>query len=336
MINYNHSNFKEIYMKRQKICVFLAGFILLAVQGFVWAGGTKEEGPSGGKAAYTIGMTVQDLSNPVWAATCQELDRLVTEDGGKLIWLDCKSNAATQITQVENFISSGVDAILIHAVDGKAVEEVLSRARAKGIKVASRDEDLTNSDQNWLADNYKRGRIIGQEAAKWINEKLGGTAEVGILDYPSIEVLLERGNGIVDALKEYAPNAKIVAQSSAINPIEGMAKTETFLQAYPNMKVIACIGGGGAVGANEAVKSSGKLTPDFGIFSIDATPGELEAIANNEAIRMTVMVVGDGAAFGRDHFDRMKKLINNEPVERKIYFEGFPVTAENISQYYSK
>jgi ribose transport system substrate-binding protein len=85
-----------------------------------------------------------------------------------------------------------------------------------------------------------------------------------------------------------------------------------------------------------AVKAMGKLTPDFGIFAIDATPEELAAIANNEAIRMTVMVIGDGVAFGRHHFFWIKKLLNNEPVERRQFTEGFPVNAENISQYYKK
>jgi ribose transport system substrate-binding protein len=306
---------------------------VLTVAGCNKSGADKDN--VGKTAAYTVGFTLQDASNPVWAGICQELEKLIVADGGKFIYLDCKSNPATQITQVENFISSGVDAIFIHAADGKAVEEVLAQARSKGIKVACRDDDLVNSDLNWLIDNYEFGRAIGTEAAKWINEKLGGTAEVGILDYPAIEILLERGNGIVDAIKEFSPNAKIVVQSSAINPVEGMAKTETFLQAYPNMKVIACIGGGGAVGANEAVKSSGKLTPDFGIFSCDGTQGELEAIANNEAIRSTIMV-GDAAFFAKEHFDWIKKLINDEPVEKKRYWTMFPVTVANIGQYYKQ
>ena len=311
--------------------LMIAGLLVLLTS-FAWANGEQEE--KGG--SYTVGMTVQDLSNPVWAATAEELDKLITNDGGEFIYLDCKSNAPTQISQVENFIARKVDLILIHAADANAVEEVLGRARAEGIKVICRDDDLENSDLNWLANNYERGLIIGEEAAKWINEKLDGKAEVGILNYPAIQVLLERGNGIVDGLKKYAPGATIVAESSAINPVEGMAKTETFLQAHPNMKVIACIGGGAAVGANEAVKASGLLDDKFGIFAIDATPGELEAIANNEAIRMSVMVIGDGAAFARHHFEWIKKLINGESVERKQYLDGFPVDASNINKYYKK
>jgi ribose transport system substrate-binding protein len=114
--------------------LILAGSLMFFAS-LVWAGGKADSPQGGGKAAYTVGMTVQDLSNPVWAMTAEELNRLITADGGRFIYVDCKSNAPTQITQLENFISSGVDLILLHAADGNAVEETLARARAKGIRV---------------------------------------------------------------------------------------------------------------------------------------------------------------------------------------------------------
>jgi ribose transport system substrate-binding protein len=292
--------------------------------------------PAAAAGKYAVGMTVQDLSNQVWSSTCVELEKLIKADGGTFTYLDCKSNPSAQIGQVENFISNNVNAIIIQVAEKNALEPTLAKAREKGIKVFCWDDNLENSDINWLIDNYLLGQIIGTEAAKWINEKLGGKAEVGVLDYPQLEILLERGKGIVDAIKKNAPDAKIVAQSSAINPTEGMAKTETFLQAYPNMKVIACIGGGGAVGANEAVKSSGKLTDDFGIFAADATPEELVAMANNEAIRMSVLNTGDGKAKADEIFGLLKKLLDGKPVDRVVYRSNIPVTAANLSQYYKK
>jgi ribose transport system substrate-binding protein len=264
------------------------------------------------------------------------LKKLVEADKGRFTFIDCKSNPATQISQVENFISSGIDAMVIQVAEINSLEPVLEKARSRGIKVFCWDDDIQNSDINWLIDNYQLGRMIGSEAAKWINEKLGGAAEVGVLDYPQLEILLQRGNGIVDAIKEFAPNAKIVAQSSAINPTEGMAKTETFLQANPNMKVIAAIGGGGAVGANEAVKSSGKLTADFGIFAADATEPELSAIANNEAIRMSVLITGDSKVQAMEIFSNLKKLLDNEPFERRLFRQTFPITAANVKEHYSR
>lgn len=287
-----------------------------------------------GAAEFSVGMTVQDLSNQIWAATATELEKLVEADGGEFTAVDSKSNASQQVSQIENFIASGVDVMIVHPAAKNAVEEPLKRAMEQGIKVYSWDEKLENSDMNWIIDNYELGRMIGKHASKWINEKLGGETEVGVLTYPQIQILKQRGDGIVDAIKENAPDAEIVAQSSAINPIEGIAKTETFLQQYPNMKVIAAIGGGGAVGANEAVKAAGKLTDDFGVFAADATDQELEAMTNNEANRMSVLITGDAEKMSQVIYGYVQKMLNNEEVPKNVYRELIPVTQENVDQYY--
>ena len=286
------------------------------------------------KAVLKVGMTVNDLSNQIFASSCEELKKLIEADGGSITYLDCKSNPATQIQEVENFISSGVNVIVIQPSEAKALETVLGQAREAGIKVFCWDEDIENSDVNWLIDNYALGKIIGEQTAKWINDKFKGECEVAVLDYPQLEILVKRGSGIVDGIKENAPNAKIVAKSSAINPTEGQNKTETILQANPNIKVIACIGGGGAVGANEAVKASGKLTDDFGIFAADATNEELAAMSKNEAIRMSVLITGGPDKIAAEIHSWLKKLVSGEPVEKKIYRDTTPVTKDNLNQYY--
>ena len=276
-------------MTRRLLPVILSAALLAGCSG----GGKPASSASTATAkAIRVGMTVQDLSNQIWSGSCRSLKKLVEADGGTMTYVDCKSNASAQIQQIENFISSGVTVLIVHPADRNAVETILGQARAAGIKVFCWDDDIGNSDINWLIDNYALGKVIGEQAAKWINEKLGGTAQVAVLDYPQIQVLLERGKGIVDGIKAGAPKTRIVAQSAAINPTEGQSKTETILQANPDVKVIACVGGGGAIGANEAVKATGKLTDTFGIFAADATPEELVAISNNEACRMSVLITG--------------------------------------------
>jgi ribose transport system substrate-binding protein len=313
-------------MKKMVLCGILALVALVTLS----AGG-KSEGR--GKAAYSVGMTVQDLSNQIWSSTCEELRKLIEADGGSFTYIDCKSNPPTQISQVENFISSGVDVLIVEPVEENSLNVVLKQAKDKGIKIFGWNAEGENVNIRWIVDNFELGKVIGKEAAKWINQKFNGSCEVAILDYPQLGILLERANGILAGLKEDAPNAKIVAQSSAINPIEGMAKTETFFQANPNIKVICAIGGGGAVGANEAVKAAGKLTPDFGIFAADATNEELAAIKNNEACRMSVMITGGPTLMAKEIFDWVKKLLANEPVPERVYREMIPITAANLAQY---
>jgi ribose transport system substrate-binding protein len=322
---------KKNFIWRNQMKRSLATLVVWAVVFAAILGGCSKKQDTAAGDSFSIGMTVKDLSNPTWGATCQTLDGLVKADGGIFTYVDCQGNPNNQIQQVENFIANSVDAIIIQVAEPNSLESVLAQARNSGIKVFCWDNDIENSDINWLISNYQAGRVIGTEAAAWINEKFGGNAEYAILNYDQEEILLERGNGIRDALKELAPNAVKVSDQPAINPREGIAQTETILEAYPNLKVIACIGGGGAVGANNAVKAANKLTSDFGIFAADATEEEVAAIRNNEAIRMSVLFSGSPRANGHIIYDLVKKLLNNEPVDRKVMREMIPVTINNLA-----
>jgi ribose transport system substrate-binding protein len=276
-----------------------------------------------------VGMTVQDLSNPTWAGYCQAIQKKIKEEGGSMNFVACESNVSKQIAQIENFVASGVDVLI--------VQPACKQAREQGVKVLAWDDPLENADVAWLVDNHALGYMIGEHAAKWINEKLGGTAEVAILNYPQLPILLERGNGIKEAITEKAPDAKIVAETSAINPQEGISKMETIFQSHPNVKVIACIGGGGSIGANEAAKAAGKITEDFGIFAADATQPELAAMKNNEGVRMSVKNTGTNDMLAAAIAEVVGKLVSGEPMEEEeIFTKLIPVTPENVDEYYGK
>jgi ribose transport system substrate-binding protein len=279
-------------------------------------------------------MTVQDLSNPTWAGYCQAIQQQIQTRGGSFTYVACDSNAARQITQIENFVASGVDVLIVHPADPAGVEAALRQAREKGVKVIAWDDDLQNADLAWLIDNHELGYTIGEHAAKWINERLHGSGEVAILNYPQLPILLERGRGIRDAITGLAPHARIVAETSAINPQEGISKMETVFQSHPNVKVVACIGGGASVGANEAAKAAGKIAADFGIFAADATQPELLAINNNEGVRMSVMITGPTKVVAERLSEMVYALYSGKPVgTRQVYRELIPVTKDNVAEF---
>jgi hypothetical protein len=56
----------------------------------------------------------------------------------------------------------------------------------------------------------------------------------------------------------------------------------------------------------------------------------VEAIKNNEAIRMTALFSGSPRANGYIICDWVKKLLNNEPADRKVMREMIPVTINNL------
>lgn len=304
---------------------------------FISGCGGDSDQTANGESKIKVGMTVQSLSNPTWAGYCQAIEKKIKAQGGSFNFVACESNAGKQITQIENFVSSGVDVIIVHPADPEGVEFALKQARAAGIKVLAWDDNLENADLAWLIDNHELGYTIGEHAAKWINEKLDGKAEVAILNYPQLPILLERGNGIRDAIVELAPNATIVAETSAIDTKAGIEKMETIFQSNPDVKVVCSIGGGGSVGANEAAKAAAKVTDNFGIFAADATQPELNAMKDNEGVRMSVTVTGTNQDIADAIWAMVSKLHSGEPIESKAIFRKFiPVTKDNVDDYYGK
>lgn len=310
---------------------------------------TGEKTDDGSSETVKIGITVQSLSNQVWAGACTRMQELAKADGNELTYMSCEDNSAKQIEQIENYISSGCDVIMVNPSDPNAIESVCADAQAAGIKVMCWDNEMENTDLNWVINNEALGYTIGEQAAAFINEKFAdGTCEVAVLNYPQTEILLERENGILEALEELAPNAKVVAKQPAIDANEGLAAMETILQANPDVKVVCCIGGGGAVGANEAFKAAGEITDDMGIFAADATDEELAAMVAGEANRMSVMNTGTPTVLGDTVYNMLVTLTSEEGFTEKDLAEGetmlgknvyrysFPITIDNVNEYYSE
>ena len=79
------------------------------------------------KGGLKIGCAIQTLSNQVWAQEMEAMEKDAKADGNELTVVDCDENANTQIDQIENFITSGMDAIVVNPVDPDAIEEVCKR-----------------------------------------------------------------------------------------------------------------------------------------------------------------------------------------------------------------
>ncbi len=295
------------------------------------SGMTMAEHPSGIK----IGCAVQTMSNQVWAQQMEQITADAKADGNEVTVVDCKENANTQIDQLENFITSGMDVIIVQPVDPDAIEDVCKQAMDEGIKVMCWDEKMENSSFNWVIENFELGKAIGEQAANFINEHYGDEGcEVVVLGYPQTPILLERENGILESLAEIAPNATVVANQPAIDTTEGLNAMETILQAHPDVKVVCCIGGGGAAGANEALKGAygDEVPDDIGIFSTDLTDECIASMTNGEFNRCCIAITGNAQACGSAAYDLAARCAGGEELDHEVYRDLIPVTIENLAE----
>ena len=145
------------------------------------------------------------------------------EAAGYVVDLQYASNdTETQIAQVESMIDSDCELLVIAAVDGDSLSEVLAPAREKGIPVIAYDRLIKNSDAvSYYAtfDNY----LIGIKQGEYIRDKLNLDNAAGPF-YMEIVAGDSADNnaryfydGSMDVLQPYIDEGKLVVKSGQID-----------------------------------------------------------------------------------------------------------------------
>jgi ribose transport system substrate-binding protein len=301
----------------------------------------EEEEAAGGPK---VGITIQSLKNDYWAGVMGKLEEVMTEAGYEYTLIDCEDNAATQVSQIENFITDGCDFIMVHPSDAAAVEGICGEALAAGIKVMCWDDPMENTTANWVLDNTALGAEIGKTAAAFINEHYtaDAPAKVVTIGYPSTKVLLERENGIKAGLEEACnPGVyEIVASVEGIEANDALTNCETALSANPDATVFVGVGAGAMIGANEALLQTyggaGNIPENVGVITTDVTMQQLESLkAGDEAVRAIVGFEGSNMDTAKACFEMFERIIGGEEFEgdaRNVFRGTQPITADNIDE----
>lgn len=244
---------------------------------------------------------------------------------------DGKADIANQVTAFENFIAQGLDGIIVSPIDQKALVPSLEAAHKAGIKVISGNQEVEGSDAFITVPEYEFGFTIGEHAGKWIVEKLGGKAKVAIFDYPELESIIARGDGIAEGILSVAPDAEIVARQSANNPEKGMANMENILQSNPDVEVLVGVNDAGVLGGYEAVMAAKKSSDRFYIGGLDAAPEAISKIKEGGIYRATVDI--QPYESGKLFVDTALRVLNDGPIKEMIEIPMKVVDSTNIADY---
>lgn len=327
----------------------LAAILCVAMVASMMIGCTTKSPTSGGddkkddgKGGKKIGITTQNYENAYWAGVMSKLEQILKDEGYDATIVGCEENSAKQIEQIENFITSGCDLIMVHPNDADAVEEVCGRALDEGIKVMCWDNPMENTTANWVLDNTELGKEIGKTAAAFINEHYtaDNKAQVCVIGKPDTQVLLERQNGIEAGLKENCKdNYEIVATIDGVVNNEVQSKAETVLQANPDCKVWVGVGAGAMIGSNTALLAkyggAGKIPEDCGVITTDVTSDQLNSLeAGDEAVRAIVGFEGSNTDTAQACFEMFKRILDGEDfsADKNVYRPTMEINDENIAE----
>ena len=282
-----------------------------------------------------VAYSTWDIANPYFGQIAKGVEDRCNELGYEISINDSKKDATKQVDAVENYILQKVDIIIISPFDSVSMQLLVKKAKDAGIVVINWNQEIGGGapvDAFVTIPEYVYGTAIGTNAGNWIKDKLNGKADVAVLDLPTVESVIQRANGIIDAIKKLAPEAKVVATQSASNPEEGMRAMETILQANPTVEVVVGVNDGGALGAYEAIMAANKATDNFFVGGGDALPEALQLIKDGTIYRATVDI--DPYNSGKLFVDTAIKVMENGPIKDVVLFPCIPVTSENINNYF--
>ncbi|MFO1048840.1 MAG: ABC transporter substrate-binding protein [Geminicoccaceae bacterium] len=287
-------------------------------------------GSAAAKDLNSIGITLGSLGNPFFVALSQG-----AEAQAKAINPNVKVNTASadydlnkQFTQIDNFIASGVDMILVNASDPNAIAPAIKRAQAAGIVVIAVDVAAAGADATVQTNNVQAGEI----ACQYIADKLGANGgKVIIQNGPQVGAVIDRVNGCKEVLGK---NSKIEILSSdqdgkgsregGLNIMQG------HLTRFPQIDAVFTINDPQAVGSDLAAKQLGRS--EFFITSVDGAPDIETALKGNTLVQASASQ--DPYKIAQTGVEVGYKIMNGEkPAETMILLPSTLITRDNVGDY---
>ena len=279
--------------------------------------------------AYKIALIQQHQNNAFQIAVTEGAQAKAAELGVDLTILSADQDAATQISQIEQCVSEGYDAILFEPVDPDGLRDAAKAAADAGVIVINVVSVCTDWESAGISaiscgNNVKAGENEMQHVA----DLLGGKGNVAFLTGPSaVTDALDRLEGYRNILAKYPDIKEVVAPADCEwDTAKAQATVESWLSAY-ELDAIVCENDGMAVGAGNAAGANSGII----ITGVDGTPDGYEAIEDG---RMTGTVAQDGGIMAAGGLEAAVTLLDGGTLENNVIIaDSVWIDASNVADY---
>ncbi|OQY32766.1 MAG: D-ribose ABC transporter substrate-binding protein RbsB [Spirochaetaceae bacterium 4572_59] len=214
-----------------------------------------------------IGLVISTLNNPFFVTLKEGAEAKANEMGYSLIILDSQNDPAKELSNMEDLLTQGVDAILINPTDSDAVGNAIKMANKASIPVITLDRGASSGEvaTHIASDNVAGGKMAGE----YIIDLLGGKGNVVELEgIAGTSAARDRGKGFNEALK--GSSVKVVARQPAdFDRTKGLTVMENIMQAQPEIDAVFAHNDEMALGAVKAIEGSGRDILVVGFDAVD-------------------------------------------------------------------
>ncbi|WP_034298879.1 multiple monosaccharide ABC transporter substrate-binding protein [Herbaspirillum sp. RV1423] len=243
-----------------------------------------------------IGISMPTKSSARWIADGNNMVKVFKEKGYQTDLQYAEDDIPNQLAQIENMVTKGVKVLVIAAIDGTTLSDVLQKAADKGIKVIAYDRLIRGSknvDYYATFDNYQVGVLQAAYIEKALDlkggkgpfniELFGGSAD----DNNAFFFY----NGAMSVLKPYIDSGKLVVRSKQMgmdkvatlrwDGATAQARMDNLLSAYySNAHVDAVLSpyDGISIGILSSLKGVGYGTPKLPMPVVTGQDAEIPSV----------------------------------------------------------
>ena len=295
------------------------------------AGCNQKQDQTTGQATHriTIGVSYQNLQNE-FIINIQEAIR---DEANKLnvvlVEADGQGNAESQISETEDFIARGVDAIILNPYDKEGSAHAVDlavQAHKPIVVVNAMVTNLNKADAYVGSEDAESGRI----AAQRMMDVLHGKGNIAVIHGPNgHSAELGRSEGIRQVLAKYPGSTIVLEQTANWDRTQALNLMENWLASGRKIDGVIAQNDEMALGAYKAIEAAGKQK-DIAVIGIDAIPDALKAVADG---KLAGTVFQDAKGQGSLAVDLAVQIVQGKKVQHNNYLPYKLVTMENAGSY---
>lgn len=294
--------------------------------------GKREEAPSvtekveKPEVRWVIGMSQCNLGEPWRVQMNHDIKKAAEEHPEiKMIFKDAQNDSLKQRSQIEEYISAGVDVIIVSPKEAAPLTPPVAAAYEKGIPVIVLDRRVLGDKHTCFigADNKK----IGKAAGKWITGRLSGKGKVvelkGLMTSTPGQ---DRHTGFREGIKGSNIEVIFEADMKWLEP-NARKEMESALARFDTIALVYAHNDPGAHGAYLAAKASGREN-DIIFVGIDALPHEGQVYVKQGILEASF----EYPTGGRESIEIALDILSGKQVPKEITLASRVFTKDNIDR----
>lgn len=303
--------------------VALAASVSLAACG----GPGASAGPDGNKQK-TIGLAVANQQADFFNQIRQSVEAEAKAENVKVVIADAKGDSNTQVSQIQDFITQQVDAIIYIPAGATAATVPVKAAKAANIPIVTVDRNPEGApgDTFIATDSVKAAKDLGE----WVGKKVNGTGKLGVIQGQlGTTPEVARDTGFKDAMSQF-PGIKEVARQASKQwaQDEGFQIATDMIQANPSINILFGRADALALGAAQAAKNAG--LKDVTVVGFDGDVAGLKAVQSGT---LAATITQPTQAMGKLAVQSAVKLTSGEKLPAEQLQAGVLTTKDNVAPF---